>query len=481
EMSLGLKWAVTPSLTVEGTYNPDFSQVESDAAQIDVNNTFALFYPERRPFFQEGSDLFRTWHNVVYTRAINDPVAATKIIGRWKRYTLAYLGAVDENSLLVIPFEEESRYVAVDRNLSNTMRFKRTFGENSYVGAIASDRRLEKDGSGSVLGIDGVFRMFNNYSFEWQVLKSFTTEPNDTSLTSEYNELYFNDGKKTASFDGESFSGDAIYASFERNARHWNVDFDFWQTSPTFRADNGFVNQNNNRKTFFWTGYTFYFNSGWLERFHPNMHAARIWNFDGTVKDEWFSPALNFNLKAQTSLSVQYLFNSENFKNTSLKNINRWRFNLNSNFSEMLRAGVFLQTGRYVANRNDDESPPVRGKGTDVNLWATFKPMLRLIIQPEFSFAEMYRLDNNKKEYSGYILRVRGNYQFTREMFLRLIVQYNDFDNDISIEPLLSYKINPFTVFYVGSRQDYLDYSGSVGWKQTSRQYFLKFQYLFQI
>ncbi|MCK5076395.1 MAG: carbohydrate binding family 9 domain-containing protein, partial [Calditrichia bacterium] len=108
EASLSLKWAVTPSLTVEGAYNPDFSQVESDVDQIDINNTFALYYPEKRPFFQEGSDLFKTWHRIVYTRAINDPIVASKIIGRWNRNTLAYLGAVDENSLLVIPLEEKS-------------------------------------------------------------------------------------------------------------------------------------------------------------------------------------------------------------------------------------------------------------------------------------------------------------------------------------------------------------------------------------
>ncbi|MCK5074734.1 MAG: hypothetical protein KAR38_00090, partial [Calditrichia bacterium] len=333
-------------------------------------------------------------------------------------------------------------------------------------------------GSGTVVGLDGTFRFFNNYSFEWQALKSFSIEPNDTSLTTDYNGSSFNDGKNTTDFDGEEFNGNAIYASVERNARHWNFDFDFWQRSPTFRADNGFVNQNNNRMVSIWTGYTFFINSGILERIHPNLNISRIWNFNGQIKDEWFSPAINFNFKAQTFLSIQYLFDSEYYKNTHLPDINRFRINLNSNFSEMVNVGCFVQTGRYVANRWDDK--PVRGKGTDVNFWAYIKPMNRLIIEPSINFSEMYRLDN-KKEYNGFILRVKNNYQFSREMFLRLVVQYNDFDNDLSVEPLLSYKINPFTIFYIGSRQDYYDYSSPMGWKPTSRQYFMKFQYLFSM
>ena len=453
--------------------------MESDAAQIDVNNTFALFYPEKRPFFQEGSDLFDTWHTVVYTRAINDPVAATKIIGRWNRYTLAYLGAVDENPLLVIPFEEESRYVAVKRNLSNTLRFRRTIGESSYIGSLISDRRLKKNGFGSVVGVDGVFRTSNNTRFEWQFLKSYTIEPDDTSLTSDYDQLNFNKNKNSAAFDGESFSGNAIYTSIEREARHWNIDFDYIQLSPAFRADNGFIVQNNNKRASLWSGYIFYFKSGWLERIQPNFNATRIWNYNGTVKDQWFSPSISFNLKAQTFLNIAYLFDSEYFKKTELNDINRWRFNLESNFSEIFRAGMFLQTGRYVANRYEDQ--PVRGKGLDISMWATFKPLQQLIIQPEWDYAQMYRLDNDKRQYAGYILRVRNNYQFTRELFFRLIVQYNNFNDDFILEPLLSYKLNPFTVFYLGSRQDYREYGSPVNWKQTSRQYFLKFQYLFQI
>ena len=88
---------------------PDFSQVESDAAQIDVNSNFALFYPEKRPFFMEGSDLFNTYFNAVYTRSINDPTVAGKLTGRSGQYSFALLSALDRSTAIILPFEEHSR------------------------------------------------------------------------------------------------------------------------------------------------------------------------------------------------------------------------------------------------------------------------------------------------------------------------------------------------------------------------------------
>ena len=83
EPSLNLKYGITSEFTADVTVNPDFSQIESDEAQIDVNSTFALFFDERRPFFQEGSGLFNTEIRTVYTRSINDPIGAAKLTGRF--------------------------------------------------------------------------------------------------------------------------------------------------------------------------------------------------------------------------------------------------------------------------------------------------------------------------------------------------------------------------------------------------------------
>jgi len=95
ELALNARYRLSPDLTTEAAINPDFSQIESDAAQVDVNTTFALYYPERRPFFQEGSDLYNTYIDAIYTRSINDPDFAVKLTGRTNRSSFFYLAARD--------------------------------------------------------------------------------------------------------------------------------------------------------------------------------------------------------------------------------------------------------------------------------------------------------------------------------------------------------------------------------------------------
>lgn len=477
-----LKWAATPSLTVEGTYNPDFSQVESDAGQIDVNNTFALFFPERRPFFQEGSDLFRTWTDIVYTRSINNPVVATKIIGRWDKSTLAYMSAYDEETPLILPFEERSRFVEVGNSLSNIIRFKQQFGENNFIGTTISDRRLD-DGGVLNYSVDGLYRFGENYQIEFQAVGSQTNEPKDTLLTSGINDILFDNKSKSAAFDGESFAGNALYASFERNARYWNLDLDYRETSPSFRSGNGFITQNDNRRLLVWTGYTFYFEDHPIfNQIQPFVHSGRLWNFNGLVKDEWINPGIYFNLKGQTNAEIAYTINNENFSGKQFNSINRINFYIDSRFSEILSLGLYIRAGNYI-----DRGNLVKGHGIQTfESWATIKPLSNFIIQPSFVYAELIRNDNDKVSFAGGIWRVRFNYQFTREFSLRLVTEYNRFSDNFSLEPLFSYKINPFTIFYAGMTQNKQNYTDKNiyqvnDWTTTSRQFFMKFQYLFTL
>jgi len=488
EASLGIKWTINPSLSVEATYNPDFSQVESDAAQIDVNQTFALFYPEKRPFFHTGGNLFRTWVRIVYTRSINDPLTAAKLVGRWGNSTMAYLGALDENTPVIIPLEEKSEFIPLKQSLSNIVRYKQSFWEQSYIGALVSDRRFEEGGGGTNISLDGLLQFHKNYNLEFQFVFSSAQESNDTTLTPDLNDVYFNEGKHTVGFDGESFSGYAAYLSIERNARHWNFDIDYKPTSPTFRAYNGFIRQANMHRLFAWTEYTFYSDSSIFERITPNFEVARFWNFQGQVKDEWIQPQLRLRFIGQTDMGIGYLFDNEHYKGNDYKGINRWRIWVDSQFSEPFQIGFWLQTGRYIANRWEDI--PVKGHGTDLEVWGSIKPFQQLILRPSFVFSEMYRLDNDEEVFNGYIFRLRTNMQFTKELFLRLILQYNTFNERVDIEPLLSYKLNPFSIFYIGSTHDFRDFKNDAsepptynnpGWHQTSRQYFMKFQYLFSL
>jgi len=481
EMSLGAKYSITSSLTAEATYNPDFSQIESDATQIDVNTTFALFYPERRPFFQEGSDLFQTWFTPVYTRSINDPVFAGKMIGRMNRTNLAYLVAYDDHSPIIIPFEEASAFLSNGESVSNIFRARQTFGEESHLGATVTDRRYNTGGSGSLLSTDVLLKLNRNYQLEIQFLATHTEEPDDTSITAGINQVTFDNGSRTAAFDGESYWGHGVYASFERSARVWSFDLDFREASPTFRADNGFETSNNYRLVEFNTGLDIYPKSRIIANIFPSVTIARKWNFAKERKDEWFVGAVGMQLPGQTYFEVNYLGSWEKFRGIEFPGIKSFGLNLETRFSGHFYFGTSLALGRRIA-RNVDPLP-VMGQETSFRTYAFIKPTRRLTINPQIEYIKSDSADTGGNIFEGYATRTRLDYQVTREFSLRFITQYNDFNKTWEFDPLLTYRLNSFTVFYLGSTHDVHDYDGKNGidLKQYNRQYFMKLQYLVQL
>ncbi len=475
EAALNARYLLSSDLTVDLTVNPDFSQVESDAGQIDVNNNFALFYPEKRPFFQEGSDVFRTFTDVVYTRSMNDPSVAAKLTGRVsRRTTIGYIGARDEKSPTTIPFEEYTAIVEAGKSVSNIARVRQSIGEDSHIGAIATDRRLDDGGSGSVFGADLSLRMFKNYRLEGQLLASHTDEPDNPALFGMGDDSRFADGKHTVALDGEKYWGNLVYAGFMREARLWNFELTYRGANPTFRTDNGFVFRNNQREGAFWTGLFFRPNRRAVKEISSNISVGRIWNFSGARKDEWVSPEIFVLFPAQTGVGLNYLFSRETFSGVFFPGIRHYRLFVETRFADPVTLELEARKIKYIARRVD---PPVLGRGWQFEGAGSLKLTEKLVLRPEYSYSELNYADG-RKIFAGYVLRTKVNYQFTREWFLRLIVQYDSFDRALNLEPLVSYKINPFTIFYLGSSHNYQSLDGTNDIAQSGRQFFFKFQYL---
>ncbi len=479
DAGFGVKYGLTPNLTLDFTYNPDFSQIESDAAQIDVNTTFALFFPERRPFFLEGSDIFSTYVNAVYTRSVNDPVAAAKLTGKVGKYAIGYIFARDDASPFMVPFDDWTEISLGGKSFSNILRVKRDILSDSHIGLLFTDRRFSK-ASNSVFGFDSRVRFKENYILSGQVLGSYTKEPNNLELSSGFNfpDTTFNEGKYTSAFDGEDFTGLGFTVNFNRNARHWNFNVWYNDANPAFRTDNGFVTNNNYRSLGFWNGVLFQPNNRLFDMIQPQLNWGLEHNHEGVFKDTWIQPSIYLRFKKQTSLSMGYIWSNERFKDVLVEGIRRFWGNIDTDCSEILSGGAYTQFGRSVARGVDT---PFLGHERYVEVWATLKPTSQLRINFSYMFARMLETASGPDLYSGYITRTRLTYQFTRHLFLRLVTQYNDFAKAFEIDPLLSYKINPFTVFFIGSTHDMLDYGGPTGYKQTDRQFFVKFQYLIRV
>ncbi|MBN2171230.1 MAG: carbohydrate binding family 9 domain-containing protein [Candidatus Krumholzibacteriota bacterium] len=497
EPSLGLKYSFGPSLSLEATLNPDFSQVESDAAQIDVNSNFALFFPELRPFFLQGSDLFDSFIDAIHTRSINNPLAAAKLSGRAGATSFLALAAYEEDAPFLLPFEEASAVLPGEdiEGLVTIARVKHSLSGGSFVGGLITDRRLDGGGANTAGGLDANLRLNPLYSLEGQILASRTEEPDDAALSAliadDVGDLRFDGGRYTAAFDGERFSGTNLYLSFERDGRHLSWDVDWGDASPAFRADNGFVSISNRRELSGWVAATYRPNRRGVEIVQPILAFGRVWNWEGERKDEWLVPQLSLNLTRQTWLEIDQLWSNENYRDIQHDGIRRTTVQASTHPFAWLDAGGHATVGRTIFRFGD---PPFLGRSRSFGAWLTLRPTSRLTVEPELDYARMRHPDGDAV-YTDWILRTRLKMQFTRRLFLRLVLQYEDLDypwydyasRDLDVEPLLSYKLNAFTVFYAGSTHalhryreaEHPSLDGDV-WKQDARQFFVKVQYLFQ-
>ncbi|MEJ2258113.1 MAG: DUF5916 domain-containing protein [Woeseiaceae bacterium] len=141
EVGVNVRWGISPDLTTNLAINPDFSQVEADVAQLDANNQFALFYPEKRPFFLEGADYFSTPVRAVFTRSVADPSIGAKLTGKRGNNTFGAFIAQDDRTDLIFPSATGSDSESLaQENTAFVGRYSRNFGDASAVGALLTAR-----------------------------------------------------------------------------------------------------------------------------------------------------------------------------------------------------------------------------------------------------------------------------------------------------------------------------------------------------
>ncbi|MEN8164637.1 MAG: DUF5916 domain-containing protein, partial [Acidobacteriota bacterium] len=227
QLGITARWGLTPNLTMAGTVNPDFSQVEADARQMDINQNFALFFPEKRPFFMEGADFFETNLNVVYTRMMHDPAWGLKLTGKEGGNTIGAYVVEDDVTNIIIPGSQGSDATSLERsNTSTVLRYKRDIDNRFTLGALVTDR-AGGDYYNRVAGIDGDLRLSDTDRLFAQFLVSDTRYPNAISEEFEQSEGAFDD-----------WAVDLLYSHQTRTWSFWGL---YRDVGEGFRADLGFM------------------------------------------------------------------------------------------------------------------------------------------------------------------------------------------------------------------------------------------------
>ncbi len=481
DFGFNASYGITSNLTLDATYNPDFSQVEADAGQISVNERFALFFPEKRPFFLEGTEIFGMARQLVYTRTVANPIAGAKLTGKVGGVSLGYLGAVDE------------AFDASDPNtVVNLLRIRGDVGRSSTVGAVYTDRTVAGDDYNRVVGADARLQLGRRHT---------VTVLGATSLT------------RTPGSERRS-AGRLLYTRVERAGRTFSFNAELEDTDADFRAGSGFFRRVGDTQFRSRVSYNWFGEPGALvQQVGPSLDLQGYWDHDefwsgGGLKEGeiqmgwrvsfrdnitlWWNhkrSVFSFPAEAYEGLNVrrpdgtyapfrpdQGLF--ENLPSTTVFLwVNKWervRGNIRYTFSE---TPIFDRRYGVPVELADSRSG---------NLSLNLYPTRALAMEVGVRYTRLERKADGAEASNAWIPRVRAQYQFSRSLFLRGIFEYQSQEvaalrdpvtglplygctgefcaarqgsvsHNVHVEALLSYEPSPGTVFYVGYTREMED------------------------
>jgi hypothetical protein len=466
------KWNPNADTTVDATLNPDFSQVEADVAQISTNERFALFFPEKRPFFLEGLDLFSTPLQAVYTRTITSPRWGVRSTGQLDGTRYTALVAEDRGGGSVILPGPLSSDLA-DQELSSRVAIGRARHDlgSSFISLLLTDREDQGGGHNRVFGPDFEWRPTHQDTFRGQFLFGDTQTPDRPELAAEW--------------DGRQLRSHAGYANWNHSSLTWNWAVEYVDIGDDFRADLGFMPQVGVRNSFVHIGRDYRLEQGLLRRVQPYFRLREIEATDGSgVIQRRLAPGIDLEGAWNSFLEIEHR-NEKVRAGNKLFDTSYYIGVLTLSPSQALGGVEFDFTfGDAV-----DFTGQRLGRGATLALAGTLRPTDHLALQLNGSrrwldVAPTGTGPRTLRLFTASVERVKATYTFSSRMFLRLIGQRTEVNESGRSETfngsaLFAYKINWQTVLFLGYGDD-RTLSAEDRLEPTGRALFLKLSYAFQ-
>ncbi len=500
-----VRWGITNNLTLNGTINPDFSQVEADANQITFDPRAALSFPEKRPFFLDGAEQFAVPSSLIYTRRIVQPVAAVKLAGKIGSSDVALLSAVDATT---------ASTTGRDNPIFNIIRLQRDIGPSSRIGMMYTDRINGKDWN-RVLDFDGRQVWDKIYSVQWQAAGSATYR------------------------SGKQINAPLWDSRFNRNGRNFGWRSQFTGIGDDFRTESGFISRAGQVHAAFVPRWSFFGERGaLLEQISPDVVIDGIWaykNFfhSGDARDKKLHLDLNTQWRGGWTMGASLLLESFGYDPafySSRYRIEKPRVGLPSdtlaftgtprlpNRDFVITLGTpqfkyFSFAGTYIWGQDENFYEWSSAAITYLNVTANIRASEQLRVGLSYTLNDYRRQTNGKRAGRQIDPRVRVEYQVSQAIFVRAIGEYfadytsELFDDSRTGYPLLqrvgsswvhlpastangvrgeflfAYKPNPGTVFYAGYGSQMTE-PESFAFRNLVRQndnFFLKASYLFRM
>ncbi|MGB7603803.1 MAG: DUF5916 domain-containing protein [Candidatus Sulfotelmatobacter sp.] len=552
QAGMDAKFVIHDHFVVDLTANPDFSQVESEDPQITVNQRFEVYFPEKRPFFLENEDYFRTPLDLFFTRNIQDLSAGIRLTGKEGPYSVGLMATDDRAPGLAVPnFCPASSPVCSDnltgiRSYFTIARVSRDIFKESSVGAIYTDWECPTTGEfNRVGGLDTRLKFNANWSLDGQAVTSSSNllgfNAANLETTCEYNLYPFSSGNAG---NHNYYSGPADKLDLKRDGLHFTYEGIYDDISPGFVTVPGFVNRVDIRELYQTADYRFRPKKGWVVDWGPSIMQRYVFDHEGNRLDTDYSPYLAIQGRGQT---VIYLFPYEELRerlrpqdfcflgfscDTPKQDYHEHSSGASIQTSVLpkVTAGASYHWGdgaNFVASAGGPPAldvPFVARQDTATGT-LTFRPLKPLKIENTYLFERLRATQNEyllaqsqlpgthigQGIFNDHIVRSKWNWQFTPQLSLRVILQYNSLlantpgnavypytylptEKEFNADFLLTYLVHPGTAIYLGYNSDLQNLDHNLGFDPAglaglytarrfmndSRQFFVKVSYLFR-
>lgn len=467
------KLVIKNSVSVDLTANPDFSQVESDEPQVTVNKRFETFFPEKRPFFLENASYFDTPIPLLFTRRIADPDAGARVTGRLGRYAFGALAVGDR------PGPGSARV--------GVLRVNRDIGAESSVGLFSSSR-THQGGVNRLGGFDSRLKFGAHWFAAIQAVASDTRELN-----------------------GRDLAGSAYRATVLRSGRNLSYRGDFNDRSPGFRTTLGFVERTDIRSLDQTLSYRWMPSGSRLLSWGPDLTVAEVRDHHNHPLDRTIAPRLVFEWPGLTRLSVTHQDARVRLRPQEVANLlERAAFSLDQTGAEFATSFTRYLTLTVKGSRGDGINlVPLPGerasaaRSNEIVVTTEVRPGARLNLATSYLRTVLSDPDGARL-FGSQIGRARLNYQFTRSLSIRAIIQSDrlaavpartllESHHDLNLDVLFTYLRTPGTALYIGYNNNLQDIDPGLrlgtngrllrspgGLSSDGRQFFVKASYLFR-
>jgi hypothetical protein len=429
-------------ITLDGTINPDFSQVESDAFQVQVNQRFPIFFSEKRPFFMEGMGLFNiagtgngdgNMRTAVHTREIVDPIYGSKLTGTAGKTTFGVLNAVDDSPRP--PFDIAGEPISVPNKVTTVGRATYALRRSDYAGAIFT--HTQHDGERNLTaGGDISVRPSSAQSVSATFLATHTSDRENLDS-----------------------HGNAAQVSYEYNTRRWTFSSQGEHYDRGFNMDTAFYNRTGFTSLWSFGEVSVYPKSTWLQRVHP-FYFAKVGHDDIQGGGEDFlNTGLRFNVTRQGFFNFSTQRGHETWQGTKYRVGSNFQFFGNMQVLRWLFLSANYGHGPAIFY---DDVDHFQGRSRYASAETTIQPNQHLSLNLEYNDVRFTRPSNGELVYDVDIINTRTTYQFDKHFLVRLLTRYDSSTRRVLTDFLASYEFVPGTVFHAGYGSLYEKGFGSV-------------------